>query len=80
MTTTTITTTTTVPMTSPLNMADAGPESVQFQVRVERSPGNPAMRIVFVDSCPHNVMLTDGEGTPAGDFVGFAEIEHRVFA
>ena len=76
---TTITATTTATKTPPLDLADAGPESVQSQVRVERSPGNPAMRIVFVDSCPHNVMLTDGEGTPAGDFVGFAQIEHRIF-
>jgi hypothetical protein len=52
---------------------------VRFEVRIERDPCHPAMRIVFVQGCPHRVSLADGQDTPLGTFIGFAVMEHRLF-
>jgi D-aminopeptidase len=68
-------------MTTTATVPDAAVEHARvsrYQVRIERDQ-HPTMRIVIVDGCPHRVSLADGQDTPAGNFLGFAKMEHHLF-
>jgi hypothetical protein len=74
-----MTTTATTKIITVSDTAVEHPRLVRYEVRIERDPGHPTMRIVTVDGCSHRVSLADGEGTLVGNFIGFAKMEHRIF-